>query len=135
MRCTKAIIEKQYRNSFSDYSLIDIFFNKATNCLIGSTKNTDNRVPCPCFRTCKMMCQQKQLKCKLHRLSGILCTSFLINTYLILKGHQNYEPIRYVKIISSKIISQYTGDNSHALEHGCMPIRYCCQKFACHILV
>ena len=27
-------------------------------------------------------------------------------------------PKRYVKIITSKIISQYTGDNSHALEHG-----------------
>ena len=48
------------------------------------------------------------------------CTSFLIIPYLILKEHQNYVPICYVKIISSKIISQYTDDNSHALEHGVM---------------
>ena len=39
-------------------------------------------------------------------------------SYLILKGHQNYEPKRYVKIISFKIMSQYTCDNFHALEHG-----------------
>ena len=39
-------------------------------------------------------------------------------SYLILKGLQNYVPIGYVKIITSKIISQYTCDNSHALEHG-----------------
>ena len=48
----------------------------------------------------------------------VLCTSFLFILYLILNGHQNYVPIRYLKIITSKIISQYTGDNSHALEHG-----------------
>ena len=48
----------------------------------------------------------------------VLCTSFLIIPYLILKAHQNYEPIRCVKIITSKIISQHTCDNSHALEHG-----------------
>ena len=28
-------------------------------------------------------------------------------------------PIRNVKIITPKIMSQYTGDNSNALEHGC----------------
>ena len=48
-----------------------------------------------------------------------LCTSFLIIPYLILKELQNYEPIIYEKIISSKKkISKYIGDNSHALEYG-----------------
>ena len=57
-------------------------------------------------------------------LSGVMRTSFLIIPYLILKGHQNYEPTNYVKIITSKIISQYTGDHSHALEH-CQHSTHC----------
>ena len=72
----------------------------------------------PCFRLCKLMSQLRTSRFKLHRLSEVLCTSFIIIPYLILKELQNYVPIRYEKIISSKNISQYTGDNSHALEHG-----------------
>ena len=43
----------------------------------------------------------------------------------ILKEHQNYVPIRYVKRTSSKIISRYIGDNSHALEQWNMANKIC----------